>query len=79
MIGKYTGQCAISALLTNRQYSPIVGATCNHAEVTKLELDKVLWLASLDVQHDGVIDLNVTQCCHELTGLTFTIATCLCA
>lgn len=42
-------------------HSPIVGATCDHAEVTKLKLDKVLGLASLNVQHDGVIDLETPQ------------------
>lgn len=36
---------------------PIVSTSGDHADVAQLELDKLFGLASLDVQHDGVIHL----------------------
>ena len=36
---------------------PIVGTAGDHAHVAQLKLDKLLGLASLNVQHDGVIHL----------------------
>lgn len=37
--------------------SPVVSTSSDHAHVAQLKLDKLLGLASLNVQHDGVIHL----------------------
>ena len=36
---------------------PVVGTSGDHADVAQLELDKLLGLASLNVQHDSVVHL----------------------
>ena len=36
---------------------PIVSTSSDHADVAQLKLDKLLGLARLNVQHDGVIHL----------------------
>lgn len=45
-------------LVDNRADTAIVGTASDHAQVSDAELDEVLDLTGLDVQHDGIVLLR---------------------